>query len=309
MNDLKILITAAYNTGHFSPFVVEQAKSLQKLGVEIEFFGIEGKGLLGYLKNRKQLIRKIKEFQPDIIHAHYGLSGLLANLQRKVPVVTTFHGSDIHSGGVILFLSRMAMHLSKYNIFVSNGLYKIAKYKKKNYIVTACGTDVAKVFPVDRQQARAALNWSDDKKYILFSGAFTNPIKNALLAQEAVKLVENATLIELKGYTREEVNLLLNACDVQLTTSIRESGPLIVKEAMACGCPVVSVDVGDVKEIIGDMQGYYIADRTPESIAKKLQQVLVLNMRTTGRERILELGLDAETVAKRILKIYERVAK
>lgn len=82
------------------------------------------------MKNRKGLLFKIEEYHPDIIHAHYGLSGLLANLQREVPVVTTFHGSDIHSGGIWLLLSKICMYLSAFNIFVSRRIYETAKYKK-----------------------------------------------------------------------------------------------------------------------------------------------------------------------------------
>ena len=36
------------------------------------------------------------------------------------------------------------------------------------------------------------------------------------------------------------------AADVCLITSTRESGPLVAKEAVVCGCPVVAVDVGDI---------------------------------------------------------------
>ena len=38
------------------------------------------------------------------------------------------------------------------------------------------------------------------------------------------------------------------AADVCLITSTRESGPLVAKEAIVCGCPVVAVDVGDMGE-------------------------------------------------------------
>lgn len=86
---MKVLIVASNNRhSNFAPFIVEQADAIKRMGHEVDFFGINGKGLLGYAKNRKLLIRKIKEFNPDIIHAHYGLSGLLANMQRSVPVVT-----------------------------------------------------------------------------------------------------------------------------------------------------------------------------------------------------------------------------
>ncbi len=57
---MKVLIVANCNTGHFSPFVVEQVDSLHRLGVEFEYFGIVGKGPLGYLKNLSALKRKIK---------------------------------------------------------------------------------------------------------------------------------------------------------------------------------------------------------------------------------------------------------
>jgi teichuronic acid biosynthesis glycosyltransferase TuaC len=100
---MKVLIVASYNYGKYSPFVSEQAG----LNIQIDYFPVKGKGVFGYLKNRKGLLFKIEEYHPDIIHAHYGLSGLLANLQREVPVVTTFHGSDIHSGGIWLLLSKM----------------------------------------------------------------------------------------------------------------------------------------------------------------------------------------------------------
>lgn len=79
---MKVLIVANYNPGHCSPFVVEQVDSIRKLGVEFEYFGIVGKGPFGYLKNLPKFKRKIAEFKPDLIHAHYGLSGLLATLQR-----------------------------------------------------------------------------------------------------------------------------------------------------------------------------------------------------------------------------------
>ena len=86
---MKILILCSKNSGRIAPFITDQVEALQKAGVVCEYFTVEGKGVKGYLRNFIPMMRKIREFQPDIIHAHYGLSGLLANLQRKVPVVTT----------------------------------------------------------------------------------------------------------------------------------------------------------------------------------------------------------------------------
>lgn len=309
MAKIRVLVIANYNKGYFSPFVVEQVEALKKEGVEVDFYGIIGKGIWGYLKNVHGICKKIHAFAPHLVHAHYGLSGLCANLQRIVPVVTTYHGSDIHSGGMLLKLSQMAMHLSAYNIFVSRKMLEMSGYKKNNAQILSCGVNLNRIKVVPRAEARRALGLDIHKKLVLFSGSFDNTIKNYELAREAVDRVPEAELIELKGYSREEVNLLMNACDVQLTTSHRESGPLVVKEAMACGTPVVSVDVGDVKEVMGNTAGCYIAERNPDDIANKIKQALAFQDKTTGRLRIIELGLDNNVIARRLIDVYKGVIR
>lgn len=301
---IKILIVGNYNPGHFSPFIVEQIESLSKIGVEIDTYGIVGKGLFGYLHNIGGIKKKIREFHPDLIHAHYGLSGLCANLQRKVPVVTTYHGSDIHSGGWILKLSQTAMHLSAYNIFVSKKLFEMSGYNGDNFCVLSCGIDLDTIKSIPRDEARNKLGLGGGK-FVLFSSRFDNEVKNYPLAKAAMQFVPEAELIELKGYTRQQVGWLMNACDVQLTTSWRESGPLVVKEAMACGTPVVSVDVGDVKEVFGSTTGCYIANYDAKDVAYKIRTALSFVIKTNGRERIESLGLDNKQVARKLIEIYE----
>ena len=128
---MRILVVASYNKGSFAPFIFEQAEALKQAGCEVDFFGLQGKGIKGYLGNRFALKRKIKEFHPDVVHAHYGLSGLLACLQRKVPVVVTYHGSDINDPQVFKY-SKKAMRLAAWNVFVSRKTLEIAR-PKKNY--------------------------------------------------------------------------------------------------------------------------------------------------------------------------------
>ena len=306
---MRVLVVANHNSGDFSPFVVEQAESLHEVGVEIEFYGIVGKDLMGYLGNVIGLKKKICAFNPDLVHAHYGLSGLCANLQRKVPVITTYHGSDIHIGGWVLRLSKIAMRLSAYNIFVSRKIFELSGYKKNNACVQSCGLNFDVIREIPKAQARKELGLDINERMGLFSGSFDKYIKNYPLAKAAIDKMKGVRLIELKGYSRHEVNLLMNACDFQLTTSFRESGPLVVKEAMACGTPVVSVDVGDVKEIFGGTEGCYIAERNPDDIAAKIQQALSFEGKTTGRQRIIDLGLDNKLVAKRLISIYQEVLR
>src|ERR1035437_2616753 len=136
---MKVLIVCSGHSGKISPFITEQVNSLIALGVEADYFFVNQKGIPGYLRERRHMMLKIKSLNPDLIHAHYGLSGLLANLQRKVPVVTTYHGSDINSGAIYPF-SRVCMVLSKYSIFVSEKNLKKAGLKNRRSLIP-CGVD------------------------------------------------------------------------------------------------------------------------------------------------------------------------
>ena len=305
---MKVLIVANGKIQNDLPtHVREQIDALAKEGIEIVTYGINKKGLLGYFFEGINIRRIIMNCHPDLIHAHYGLTGLCANLQRVIPVITTYHGSDIHSGGWILKLSQLAMQLSAYNIFVSTKMLEMSGYKKINACVQSCGLDLNIIKDIPREQAREQLGFDKKQKIGLFSGSFDNAIKNYTLAKAAVDKLPDVELLELKGYSRTEVNLLMNACDFQLTTSHRESGPLVVKEAMACGTPVVSVDVGDVREIMGGTDGCYIAERNPDDIAAKIRQALAFKGKNQGRQRIIDLGLSNDLVAKRLIGIYQQV--
>ena len=307
---MRVLVVASFNKSRFAPFIVEQVEALKKQGCTIDFFGLQGKGLLGYLKNLPLLKQKINEFCPDVIHAHYGLSGLFANLQRRVPIVTTYHGSDINEKKVLRF-SKVAMRLSAWNVFVSRKILEIASPKKK-YKLLPCGIDLSDLQLTKKGEARRKMNLQANEKYILFAGAFDVEVKNAPLAKDAVALLQDdqTKLLELKGYTREEVTLLMCAADAFLLTSFMEGSPQVIKEALACGCPVVSVDVGDVKERVAGIEGCYVANtRESEELADLLQKAMSFEGKTKGHDRIVADGLDNMQVAKQLVEIYERVLR
>ena len=321
---MKILIVGNNKPGHFAPFVEEQACALQQHGCEVEFFGVQGKGILGYLRCLPALKRAIRQYQPDLIHAHYGLSGLLANFQRRVPVITTYHGSDINKPNILQF-SKIAMRLSAHNIFVSQRNVSLAlspnsliTYRlKKRYTLLPCGVNLPLPWSEMQTQriGQLTLNqWVQEKlntgkKHVLFAGAFNNAVKDPELAKavmnELINLGLNVELIELKGYNRNQVNALMYNCDALLMTSKTEGSPQVIKEAMACGCPIVSVDVGDVAERVSGVEGCYVVPtRDPKDIAEALQKALAFQDKTTGRQRIIEMGLSNEQVAKHLMDIY-----
>ena len=304
---MKVLIVGSNKSGQFSPFVTEQVNALKKLGVEFDFYGVDGKGASGYLSNLSPLKKKIHQFKPDLIHAHYGLSGMLANLQRTVPVITTYHGSDVHSRGLNLSISKITARYSAYNIFVSPWLLELSNYHGENKCVIPCGVDTVTFTPIERAEARKQLGWNENEQIVLFAGAFDNEVKNSPLAQKAVSLVPNTKLMELRGYTREQVNLLMNAANCLLMTSHREGSPVVIKEAMACGTPIVSVDVGDVKEVMSGVEGCYITAYDANDIAAYIRQALLYQGKTNGPLGVIEKGLSNDVVAKQILKIYQKV--
>ena len=304
---MKVLFVVSVNNHEPAAFVQEQADALRNKGCEVEIFGLTGKGIWGYLSNVERLKKVIEDFKPQIIHAHYGLSGLMASLQHKTPVITTYHGSDINNPK-ILRLSRMAIRHSTFNIFVSQKLVNVAK-PRKNFAVIPCGVNTGVFKPMDKQQCRKALGLEKEKKYVLFASSFNIEVKNPQLAKDAVALLPNVTLLELKGYTREQVAQLLNAVDVLLLTSHSEGSPQVVKEALACGCPIVSADVGDVKDVVSSLEGCYIAESNAQSFSNELKKALTFDGKTEGHKRIAANGLENRTIAERLLKIYSEVSE
>jgi glycosyltransferase involved in cell wall biosynthesis len=301
---LKILIACSFNSGKVSPFVREQVQSLKGIGVECDYYKIIGKGINGYLKNIKPLRTQIRRNNYDLIHAHYGLSGLLANLQRKVPVITTYHGSDVYQRKNINY-SKMAARLSCYNILVNEKLNRFL-HLRDHFSVIPCGIDTENFKPMSRGYCKRQMGLSAHKNYILFSSSFNREEKNAGLAKKAVKQLQNTELIELKGYNRQEVNLLINAANLVLVTSFYETGPLIVKESLACNTPVVSTDVGDVKDLIADLDHCYITSDKAEDITKTIERVLNQGKNGSNSRNRLQ-NFELQKVAKRIKAVYDSV--
>lgn len=307
---MRVLMVCAFKedlTENVAPFVMEQKNALKRCGVECDWFLVRGKGIRGYLKQLRPLKKRIAVFRPDVIHAHYGLCGLLANLQRKVPVVTTYHGSDINDPKAFRF-SKMAIRLSAWNVFVSRKSMEVIHPEKRCSLIP-CGVDLCDLQQTGKAEARQRMGLPMDRRYVLFAGSFDNDVKDAPLAKRVVELMD-VELLELRGYSREEVTLLMCAVDALLMTSKSEGSPQVIKEAMACGCPVVSVDVGDVRERTNKVEGCYVSTtRDPMELKELLGEAIAFEGKTKGRERIIADGLDNESIANKLIEIYLKVKK
>ena len=175
-----------------------------------------------------------------------------------------------------------------------------------------------------KEEARQRLGWDREKKYILFGGAFSNERKNYKLLADAVSLIDNQKskieVIEMKNLTRSQCVLRMCAADLFALPSHSEGSPQALKEAMACNCPCIATDIADVRELFGDEPGHWILrnprktherwdgdEKSLQEMVQLLNDALRFEGRTKGRERILELGLSNEQVAKRIFSIYQQV--
>lgn len=283
-------------------FIYEQSESLKKIGVDIDIFMTEGKGIVGYLRNVKSLNHKIRSDNYDLVHAHYGICGFIAILQRRCPVIISFIGSDINLK-THRIISKIAMRFSAYNIFVERNLAEKVK-AKKNFSIIPFGVDLNTFYFKDKLECRKKLNLDANANIALFPSSASRKVKNFALAKKAIERVGGIIIVQMGcGYTRKEVNILYNACDFLIMTSLSEGSPQVVKEAMACNCPIVSTDVGDVKNVIENVRGCYLTTFDPNDIADKIRRVITLKNRTNGRKKIEHLDLNI--IAETLMKIYK----
>ncbi|HYH16229.1 MAG TPA: glycosyltransferase family 4 protein [Flavisolibacter sp.] len=320
---MKVLFVCSGNNKNFEiiPFIKEQGESVKRQGIQVDYFPIKGKGLLGYLKASLRLKKYLKTRHYDLIHAHYTLSGWTALIGGgKIPVVLSLMGDD--ALGTYKGVNNISLK-SKYQVLLtffiqpfvkaiiskSQNIEKKVYLKKKSYIVPN-GVDTQKFKPF--WSNRTAIESKSGKK-ILFLGSKDRVTKNYTLAQSAVSLLDqNVEFINPYPVAHHEVPNYLNDADVLVFPSLMEGSPNVVKEAMACSCPIVATDVGDIKWVVGNTDGCYISSFDIKEFAEKIKLALKyseMKGRTNGAERIRELGLDADSVANKLIHIYSKVLK
>ena len=166
--------------------------------------------------------------------------------KHSIPWIAVVHGHDFdvalndHRGKRIESLARSADRL----VVVSNSL------KRFDSITIPCHVNVDDEWHKPMKKFNGLYRKS--KIDILFPADPRRPEKNHMLALRVGEELETrgwkVGITTLKKQPRSMVWDRMLAADVCLITSTRESGPLVAKEAIVCGCPVVAVDVGDMGE-------------------------------------------------------------
>ncbi|MCX6032762.1 MAG: glycosyltransferase [Chloroflexi bacterium] len=315
------MITSEWPTAEhpeWVPFLVQQVNSLRRAGVEVDVFHFRGaKKPWNYLKARRSVQQRLESTHYDLIHAQFGQSALLA-LPCRPPLVVTFRGSDVlgivgrdgkltKSGRLLQFSSRIVAHWADDAIVVSRCLME--HLPKRSYYVIPGGIDFKLFHPGDQSQARQDLGLDSDRRYVLFGANPGNFLKRFDLASQAVDLAwrqfPDLEMVVLKNVPHEQVPLYMIACDALLLTSVHEGSSNVVKEALACNLPVVSTDVGDVRERLGPVVGCVVCeDDRPETIAAGLSQVVSKRQRVQGWNAVQDL--DEDRVTQQVIQVYQK---
>jgi teichuronic acid biosynthesis glycosyltransferase TuaC len=318
-----LFVSSAKKNKQPNPIIQSQAFFIQMQGIEIEHFIVIHKGFNGYFRECLKLRKYLKNKKIDIIHAHYGFSGIISLIaRRKEKLVVSFMGDDIigsnRKNGSITATSSL---IARLNAFLSFWFYDYTivksremkeRLKSKKSIIIPNGVDTNAFYPTNGIVARKKLNLKTTEKIALFVSNHKRVEKNFNLAQQAVALckIHSLNILQISDIPQLKLVDYYNAADLLLLTSFHEGSPNVIKEALACNCPIVSTKVGDVEWLIGETRGCYLSSFKPENFAEKIKLALEFKETekfTNGRNRIIELGLEAETIAKRIVTIYRKI--
>lgn len=304
-----LVVTAMYphpgNEGS-GTFVMQQVEQIRALGHQVDVLHFPGyRSRLEYFKAAMEVSRRTRRHRYDVVHAHYGLTGLPALFRNATPLVISLHGSDALIGWHEPLISKIACRLADATIVASR---KIADRIPGDVI--PCGVDLSVFEPKPKAEARQRLNLESQRKYILFPFDSARGIKRFDLASEAVtKLAAEDVDIELLTVSKvpnAEMPWYYSASDAMILCSDSEGSSTAVKEALACNLPVVSTNVGDITEITEGIAGVQLAEQTSASLARALKRVLnppagfVFN----GR-KAMERYSQTKTV-EAILRVYRR---
>ncbi len=313
---------------YYPPLVANQINSLKPL---LNSFVIE----VIYSLNPFFVLRKIFELrrickQVDVVHAQYGsLTSLIAHFaKRGKPLVISFGGSDLlgSSGKGWVWLLRNWI-TRQMGLWAANDCDRIIvksqtllmslppNFHKKTKVIPN-GVDTKIFFPANKQEAKKRLGWREDAFYILFTPSRANNVlvKNLPLATEVIDTVKeklgNVSMEFILDRSAGEVAEMMNGADCLLLTSLHEGSPNIIKEAMACNLPIVTVHVGDVMERLWSVKNAFVVDSyNQELISAKVEFVLRANERTNGYDELIRQQLTSDDVALKIMNVYNEAVK
>ena len=318
-----LLVTALYPTPDrpaWGAFVRTQVEALREAGVDVEVLLVRGRSSkLAYPAAARALRRRLAAETHDIVHAHYGLVGLVSRLQRRRPLVVSFHGSDLlgdpRGDGTIPWHRRLEAASSRLlarwidaAIVQSDEMARHIPAGTPTHVIPH-EVDLGLFRPVARDEARGRLGLPRDRTYLLFAANPDIGLKGYPIAEAVARdLRRGDPAIELLTVWRESqarFALYLSAADLLLFPSVQEGSPNVIKQAMACNLPLISTDVGDVRARVEGVAGCAIAERTTAGFTAAARRLLERGGRSDGRAAVSDLASSA--IAGRVRRVYDEV--
>lgn len=314
-----LLVTNMYPTSdrpNYGIFVKEQVEAVKSCFPDVEYdvYYIEGQSSkMSYVKSIFKINRSINRNDYDLVHVHYGLSGLflLYPFRKKLPVIMTLHGGDIQmeQGKIAqVYLTKQILKFVNVTIALNDRMVTIVKQYCKNVIKIPCSVNMTLFTPFKHK----TLIHAKKKLVIIFPSSHDRIVKNySLFVKTIGELKEKYKIdcreIELKNMTRQQVADTYRTADLMLMTSFSEGSPQVVKEAMACDLPIISTKVGDVDFLLdGVADSGWVDSFNSSLLCEKIKDVVdgkVLGV--NGRKKIFDLGLDDDSIARRIYYVYK----
>ncbi|WP_254530759.1 glycosyltransferase family 4 protein [Natrinema gelatinilyticum] len=315
MSSLHVL---SLTTTDWRSFYESQIAALKSKGIEVTTLSVPGdhralddevrrRTPVDYFRYLPQVLREAANGY-DIVHANYGLTAPFAAAASALPTtdlpfVCTLWGGEYvgnrYTSVMEPFVSRADRIIVPSNVMADRIDHPCE--------VIPFPIDMELFRPIPREEARRYVGWETDERVVIFPYAPSRDEKNYPLAKRVVDGVEDdieddVTLRTVANQPYVDVPYYLNAADAVLITSRYESGPMTVKEATACNVPVVSRDVGFVREVLESVSNSYVAD-DERALRSRLATVLESGDPADGRERIRDNSIHA--MGARLRDVYD----
>ncbi|WP_415297144.1 glycosyltransferase family 4 protein [Clostridium perfringens] len=281
--------------------------------------------LLKDFKSYRRILEYVKEVKPDIIHAHSSKAGVYGRIISKklgIPVIYNAHGwafnMDISNFKKIIYgsIEKVLSFYTDKIINISQDEYdKATQYIcKEKMMVINNGIDIEKF---ERKFDSVSIKYKyniPDNKFIIGMVARLSDQKDPKLYVEIAKYIyekygKNIFFLfvgdgelrkeidnEMNKFTKNylitgwinNVNEFISIFDIAILTSKWEGFGLVLAEYMAAKKPIVSSNVGGIKNVIeNEKTGYLIDSRNPKDFGDKI--IYLLN----NREKCFELKRNA----------------
>lgn len=326
--------------------MTDKSTKCSKTKIGCEFIPIikknktSGYTFLLYLMLKAPIIKLSKNCIIDAQRPDYIFPFILSHKQN--PKVCTLHG--LNSTGIHLkkgkIIGKIYDLIEKFSLKRVDKVVAVDETTKKYYLkkypflekkteVIPLGIDINKFKPLDKKVMRQKHGFKKDDYIAMYVGRLEKE-KNLDVLIRSFKFVNDSKLIivgdgrerkrlerltnefnlsnvEFRGKIKHElIPEIMNCADVFVLTSLYESGPLVVQEALACGIPVISVNVGRVQEFIKNESIGRIVARDEKKIAENINffKKTAKNQKTRKECRKVAKDFDFSNTAKKTIKVY-----